>query len=93
LPRFTPSTLVRVQDLKQNLRQIRERGHATDNQELERGLSGVAAPVRTAKDCVVAGIGMAGPTLRFRGQELRDKIALVKEMAARLSASLGHNGR
>lgn len=91
LPRFTPSTLVRVQDLKQNLRQVREQGHATDNQELERGLSGVAAPVRTAKDRVIAGMGMAGPTLRFRGQELRDKIALVKEMAAKLSASLGHN--
>jgi IclR family KDG regulon transcriptional repressor len=93
LPRFTPSTLVRVQDLKQNLRQVREQGHATDNQELERGLSGVAAPVRTAEDRVIAGMGMAGPTLRFRGQELRDKIALVKEMAAKLSASLGHNGR
>jgi IclR family KDG regulon transcriptional repressor len=90
LPRFTPSTRVRVSDLKQNLRQIRERGYAIDDQELERGLSGVAAPVRTAKDRVIAGLGMAGPTLRFRGQELRDKVALVKELAAKLSASLGH---
>ncbi len=92
LPRFTPSTLVRVADLKQNLRQIRERGYALDDQELERGLSGVAAPVRTANGGVIAGIGMAGPTLRFRGRELRDKIGLVKEMAAKLSASFAYRG-
>jgi IclR family KDG regulon transcriptional repressor len=90
LQRFTPSTLTRVTGLRENLLQIRERGYAIDNQELERGLSGVAAPVRTAQGRVIAGLGMAGPTLRFRGQELRDKIALVKETAGNLSASLGH---
>ena len=92
LPRFTASTLVRVFDLKQNLRQIRERGIALDDQELERGLSGAAAPVHAAGGRIVAAIGMAGPTLRFRGQELREKISLVKEMAGKLSAALGHSG-
>jgi IclR family transcriptional regulator, KDG regulon repressor len=92
LRRFTPATLTRVVDLQENLRQIRERGYAIDNQELERGLSGVAAPVRTAQGRVIAALGMAGPTLRFRGRELRDKIALVKETAEQLSASLGHDG-
>jgi IclR family KDG regulon transcriptional repressor len=91
LPQFTPATLTRVPDLRENLRHVRERGYAIDNQELERGLSGVAAPVRTAKDCLIAAIGMAGPTLRFRGQELRQKILLVKEIAEKLSASLGCN--
>ncbi len=90
LPRFTPSTLTRVADLQYNLRQIRERGYAIDNQELERGLSGVAAPVRTAQDRVIAAIGIAGPTLRFRSQELREKIALVTQTAQELSTSLGH---
>jgi IclR family KDG regulon transcriptional repressor len=90
LRRFTPATLTRVVDLQEDLRQIRERGYAIDNQELERGLSGVAAPVRTAQGRVIAALGMAGPTLRFRGRELRDKIALVKETTEQLSASLGH---
>jgi DNA-binding IclR family transcriptional regulator len=90
LPRFTPSTHTRVAGLQRNLRQIRERGYAIDNQELERGLSGVAAPVRTAQDRVIAAVGIAGPTQRFRGQELREKIALVTQTAEKLSASLGH---
>jgi IclR family KDG regulon transcriptional repressor len=89
LPRFTPSTFTRAFDLKENLRQIRQCGYAIDNQELERGLSGVAAPVLLAENRVVAAVGIAGPTLRFRGKELAQKIALVRETAARLSASLG----
>jgi len=38
-------TITRLSDLKENLRLIRQRGYAVDHQELERGLSGVAAPV------------------------------------------------
>jgi IclR family KDG regulon transcriptional repressor len=90
LPQFTPATLTRLPGLRENLRHVRERGYAIDNQELERGLSGVAAPVRTAKDTVIAAVGMAGPTLRFRGPELRQKISLVKEIARKLSVSLGY---
>lgn len=89
LPRFTPSTLTRPADLRENLRQIRQRGYALDNQELERGLSGVAAPVLLAENRVAAAVGIAGPTLRFRGKELAQKIALVREIAAKLSSSLG----
>jgi DNA-binding IclR family transcriptional regulator len=78
-----------VSDLKENLRQIRQRGYAVDNQELERGLSGVAAPVLLVENRVVAAVGIAGPTLRFRGKDLAQKIALVREIAMKLSASLG----
>jgi IclR family KDG regulon transcriptional repressor len=91
MPRFTPSTLTRLADLQADLRQVRQRGYAIDNQELERGLKGVAAPVRTNQDRVIAAVGMAGPALRFRGRELREKIALVRETAEKLSASLGRS--
>lgn len=89
LPRFTPSTFTRAADLKENLRQIRQRGYSLDKQELERGLSGVAAPILLAENRLVAAVGIAGPTLRFRAKELALKIALVREIAAKLSASLG----
>lgn len=92
LQRFTPFTLTRIGELQSNLRQIRQRGYALDNQELERGLSGVAAPVRATQNRVVGAVGMAGPTLRFRGYELREKLALVRQAADELSTSLGHYG-
>jgi IclR family transcriptional regulator, KDG regulon repressor len=88
LPRFTPSTLTRISALKENLRLIVQRGYALDNEELERGLSGVAAPIRTNEGHVIGAVGMAGPTPRFRGKELARKIALTREAAGRISSSM-----
>jgi DNA-binding IclR family transcriptional regulator len=85
---YTPFTMTRISDVKKNLRKVAERGYAIDSQELERGLSGVAAPV-TLDGRVIAAIGMAGPTPRFKGKELAQKIALTKQIASKISASLG----
>ncbi len=89
LRQLTPFTITRMESLKENLRLIRQRGYAVDHQELERGLSGVAAPVLSAHERVIASVGIAGPTLRFRGKELAQKVALVTEIGARLAMSLG----
>jgi IclR family transcriptional regulator, KDG regulon repressor len=89
LRQFTPFTITQMSQLKENLRLIRQRGYAVDHQELERGLSGVAAPVLSAHERVIAAVGIAGPTLRFRGRELAQKVALVTEIGARLAMGLG----
>ena len=89
LKQFTPFTITQMPQLKENLRLIRQRGYAVDHQELERGLSGVAAPVLSAHERVIAAVGIAGPTLRFRGKELAEKVALATEIGARLSMALG----
>jgi DNA-binding IclR family transcriptional regulator len=68
---------------------IRQRGYAVDHQELERGLSGVAAPVLSAHERVIGAVGIAGPTLRFRGRELAEKVSLVTEIGARLAMGFG----
>jgi IclR family acetate operon transcriptional repressor len=89
LRQYTPFTITQLAHLKENLRLIRRRGYAVDHQELERGLSGLAAPVLCAHERVIAAVGIAGPTQRFRGKELADKVALVTEIAARLAMGLG----
>jgi IclR family transcriptional regulator, KDG regulon repressor len=89
LKQYTPFTITQMARLKENLRLIRQRGYAVDHQELERGISGVAAPVLSAHERVIAAVGIAGPTLRFRGKELAEKVALAAEIAARLSMALG----
>jgi len=87
---YTPHTMTTMADLKKNLREVAERGYALDRQETERGLSGVAAPIFSREGRVVAAVGLAGPTPRFKGKELARKIALTKETTAKISASLGY---
>jgi len=89
LRRYTQFTITQLSGLKENFRLIRQRGYAVDHQELERGLSGVAAPVLGAHERLIAAVGIAGPTLRFRGKELAQKVNLVTEIAARLAMGLG----
>jgi IclR family transcriptional regulator, KDG regulon repressor len=89
LRQYTQFSITNLSDLKENLRLIRQRGYAVDHQELERGLSGVAAPVLSAHERVIASVGIAGPTLRFRGKELAEKVSLATEIAARLAMGLG----
>jgi IclR family transcriptional regulator, KDG regulon repressor len=90
LSRFTPFTITRAEDVKANLRLTVQRGYALDSQELEEGLSGVAAPIRRRDGRVIAAVGMAGPTARFRGGVLTEKIALAKAASAKISAGIGY---
>ncbi len=88
LARFTPFTITRLPQLREHLAHIRQRGYALDSQELERGLSGVATPVLSRDGRLIAAVGMAGPTLRLRGKELRHKIEQVRTTAAKIAATL-----
>lgn len=88
LPRLTPSTITDRQALADELRRIRARGYALDNEEIEIGLRCVAAPIRDAADRVVAAISISGPKFRFEDGE-RDKfISLVLRTSERISSAL-----
>lgn len=89
LRRFTSATLIRLAAVKENFELIRQRGYALDHEELERGLSGVAAPVFSRGNHLVAAVGIAGPTGRFLGKDLAQKISLARDFAARISTALG----
>lgn len=85
---YTPLTIPSLRDLKVALDLTRHRGYATDHEELEKGLSGIAAPVLYKGSRVIAALGMAGPTLRFVGPDLVKKIPLLLDFAARISKNL-----
>lgn len=88
LRRYTDNTITSLRALRVELRRIRERGYGTDDQEIERGLRCVAAPVWNHERRVIAAVSVAGPSARFEGAELESKIALVKEFAQKISTSL-----
>src|SRR6202158_4049753 len=89
LTRYTANTHTRVAELKNDLRRVRQRGYALDEQELECGLDGVAAPVISQDARVIGAVGIAGPTQRFQGKDLAEKIELVKMTAQKIAANLG----
>jgi len=66
-------------------------GYATAVDELEPGLSAVAAPVFGPDRDAVAALSVSGPTMRMSSARLEELGALLVHHAAELSALLDHD--
>jgi DNA-binding IclR family transcriptional regulator len=70
-----------VDRLRRELAEARERGVVVTHGELDRGVSGVAAPLLAARGRLVAGLTLAGPTERL-GPRAEALGAAVRDAAA-----------
>jgi DNA-binding IclR family transcriptional regulator len=67
---------------------IRSRGYATSIDELEVGLSALAAPVLDADGTAVAALSISGPTSRLTAARIEELAPLLQEEATSLSRRL-----
>ena len=88
----TSQTITDHSVLAAELDEVLERGYAVLVDELEPGLSAVAAPVRERGGEVVAVLCVSGATLRLPRQRLDLLGRLCVEQAGQLSASLSGSG-
>ncbi len=89
--RHTPTTITSATRLLEDLRGIRARGYAVDEQEREPGVRCIAAPVRDHHAEVVAAISVAGPSARMPRTLVGSKMATQVLAAAReISIRLGN---
>jgi IclR family acetate operon transcriptional repressor len=76
-------------ELETELETVRRRGYATAVDELEPGLSAVAAPVHGARGEVVAALSISGPTIRLTRRRLERLARPLREQARNVSERLG----
>src|SRR5262245_14046067 len=88
----TDKTLITRAALLADLRQVRIRGYAVDNEEIEKGLRCVGAPVWNYSGEVIAAVSVAGPSFRITRSRVPAIARAVLGMARRLSADLGYRG-
>ena len=87
---LTPRTITSAKRLMRELRAIRERGYGLDEEEREKGVCCIAAPVRSHSGQVVAAISVAGPSQRMpRALAGSDMAGAVVAAAAAISIDLG----
>jgi IclR family acetate operon transcriptional repressor len=91
LEQITPSTVTDRDRLSRELEAIRDQGYATLVDELEPGLSAVAAPVRDRGGTVIAALTASGASLRLAPARLRLLGRVALEQAHALSTRLGHD--
>jgi IclR family transcriptional regulator, KDG regulon repressor len=86
-----PNAPADVGDLERRIRRERQVGYAFADQESERGLVAVAAPIRDFTGGVVAAINISAPKYRL-GTRLHVAGEMVRETSQRLSETLGAPG-
>src|SRR6266852_43210 len=89
LERRTPRTIVDRAQLESQLDTTLSEGYARTTEELEVGLSAIAAPVRAPSGDVVAALDVSGPAHRFGDDSLVEMVARTREAADDLSRRLG----
>ena len=74
LPRFTPRDDHPKAELRARAGPVREQGYAVAVDELEVGLTAVAAPIRNAHGDVVASMSVSGPTFRLADERIEEVV-------------------
>jgi DNA-binding IclR family transcriptional regulator len=91
LPGYTSRTITRKAPLIQELAEVRERGYAVAVDELEQGLTAVAAPIRNAPGDIIASMSVSGASFRLNGEALETAVKELVAAAAEVSFRLGWN--
>jgi DNA-binding IclR family transcriptional regulator len=92
LEALTESTVTDPAALRRQLAQVLRRGYSSTVDELEIGLTGVAAPVRGVGGDVVAALGVSGPSTRL-GDRSDEVGRLLIDRAEQLSGLLRRRTR
>ncbi|MCW2782129.1 MAG: Transcriptional regulator, IclR family [Marmoricola sp.] len=93
LPAYTALTITKRSALRRELDVVREQGYAVAVDELEVGLTAVAAPIHNAHGDVIASLSVSGPTFRLGQDKLSEVIPELRQAAEEISHRLGWGHR
>jgi DNA-binding IclR family transcriptional regulator len=82
LPQQTDATITDRDELLAALEEIREKGYALDDEEIQPGLRCVAVPVLDYDGDILGAVSVSGPTSRMQGERFREGIPEMVSNAA-----------
>ena len=88
--RYTPNTIVEPGELLAELDLIRRQGHAADREERTLGAACIAIGVHNHLNGLEAAMSVSAPAVRFGEAERAAALIHLRQVAADLSAALGH---
>jgi len=89
---YTANTITTLDGLMRELDEVRQRGFAIAIDELEIGLTAVAAPVRNIHGEIIASLSISGPTFRLDARRVPQMTDAVVAAAQEVSRRLGWRG-
>jgi DNA-binding IclR family transcriptional regulator len=90
LDAYTDNTITSPDELRKQLKKIREQGYAVDYEEYEAGVCAVAAPIFNRAGNVIAAIGGPSPMSRMTPERITEIAKAFKEAAKAISHRMGY---
>jgi DNA-binding IclR family transcriptional regulator len=90
LKAVTANTITTAAALKAELRAVRSRGYAIDDEEKEEGLRCIGAAVRSHSGKLAAAMSVSGPAFRMTRERVPEIGRALMEATSKLSAELGY---
>lgn len=87
---FTPHTIAHRKQLNRELDVVRRQGYAIVQEELERGLNAIAAPIRDHRGRVIAAASISGPAYRVTPEMSGTLAGRLIETTASISQEMGY---
>ncbi len=87
---YTPKTLARPSLFRAELKRVRKRGYAIDDEEFEEGLRCIGAPIRDHSGRVIAALSIAGPVSRLKDSRMSALSHSVARASTDMSRKLGY---
>jgi len=90
LPKMTENTISDPIRLKEHLKLVRSQGYVVDDEENEKGIRCVAAPIHNEIGRVIAAISISGPAIRITIKKIQEALKNeVIDSALKISRKLG----
>ena len=94
LPKRTENTIFNSSQLKEHLKLVRAQGYAIDDEENERGIRCIAAPIYNEAGKAVAAVSISGPAFQVTKKVIQETLKKeVMETAFKISQRLGFRER
>jgi IclR family KDG regulon transcriptional repressor len=87
---FTDNTITNEEEIKKELRKVKEQGFAQDREEYEKNVCCIAAPIRNHQDRVIAAISISGPAFRLNTGRRRQLQGTLIQISKKISTRLGY---
>lgn len=92
LKAYTPKTFTDVRRLAAEIARIRERGWSVDDEEYEKGIRCIGAPIRDYRSRVIGAISTSGALAMIPRQKVNEIAGHVKKAALEISRRMGYRG-
>lgn len=89
---MTPSSITDPGRLRAELKRVRQRGYAIDDQEIVTGVYCVSVPILDRNGRPVGAISITGPSVKQPGPEVMPLVALLNDACGFVSKRIGYAG-